>query len=75
MRRQFQVIRDGKVIFRRDFALECKGRLAGVSKVALARFSQTAIDDFKVQFPSVSLLDDDVSLKLAEVRNGRRPNA
>jgi hypothetical protein len=75
MRKQFQVIRDGEVIFRRDFAIEGRGRLAGVSKVALARFSQTAIDDFMVQFPGVSLLDDDVTLKLAEVRNSRRPSA
>ena len=59
MRVQFQVIRDGDTIYSMDFPTDERWQFAEFSKVALA--------DFHVQFPGISLIDDDVIMNWAEL--------
>jgi galactokinase len=62
MKTEIQVRRGNQIIFRANLPLD-KGpsQMAGAFKMALAKFTQ--------QHPDVSVLDADVSLKLAEVTN------
>jgi hypothetical protein len=62
MKTEIQVRRGSQVIFRAALPLD-KGpdQMAGAFKLALAKFA--------AQHPAVSILDDDISLKLAEAPN------
>jgi hypothetical protein len=62
MKTELQVRRGDQVIFRANLPMD-KGQaqMIGAFKMAVANFAQ--------QHPTVSLLDDDISLKLAETPN------
>jgi hypothetical protein len=59
MRAQFQVIRDGDVIYRMDFPIDEAWKFDEFSRIAHA--------DFHRLRPNVSLLDDDVIIKWEEL--------
>jgi hypothetical protein len=62
MKTEIRVYKGGEVIFRANLPLDKgPGQIAGALKLALAKFTQL--------HPSVSVLEDDVSFKLAKVTN------
>jgi hypothetical protein len=62
MKTEIRVYKAGEVIFRANFPLDKgPGQIAGALKLAVAKFAQ--------QHPTVSLLEDDVTFKLARAIN------